>query len=120
MGETPPMDEEKPKIRWKTYAVSPFWAALLILPAWVVPPFRQMFEEMGKGTVLPLPTRAILAIPWVAWIVLCILVPGTLIWKANVLSRKAAHRVDLAAAGLCFIAGGFVVVALFLPLIQLQ
>ena len=114
------MGADRPKIRWQTYAVAACWEGLLIGAAIVLPLFRVMVEEMGKGTVLPMPTRAILAIPWVAWIVLCILVPGTLIWKSKVLPRKVAHRVDLAAAVLCFIAGGFVVVALFLPLIQLQ
>ena len=119
------MGTDRPKIRWQTYAVAACWAAFLIGMAWVVPPFREMFDEMwdfSTGASLPLPfsTRAVVGIPSVVWVALGFLIAPGLIWKSKVLSRKAAHRVALAAAGLCFIAGGFVVVALSLPLIQLQ
>ena len=120
------MGEEESKIRWETYVVAGFWAALLIGMAWVVPPFRDVFKEMRYFSTgvsvpqLPLMTRVVVGVPSALYVVMALVVAGTLIWKSKVLSRKAAHRVDLAAAGLCFIAGGFVVVALFLPLIELQ
>ena len=114
-------NEEKPTIRWQTYAV----AAFLIGTAWVVPPFRDMFKEMrdfstGVSVPLSLMTRVVVGVPSAVWVAFGFLVAAGLIWKSKLVSRKASNVVDMTAVVVWFVAGMTVVIALFRPLIRLQ
>ena len=114
------MGEEKTKIRWQTYVVAACWAVFGIGMIWVVPPFRDMFEEMWEDmapVALPLWTRVVVGIPSAAWIAFGVLAGGALIWKSKLVSAKTAGLVDLVAVAAWFLAGMGVVIALFLPLI---
>lgn len=114
------VSEEERKIRWWTYVVAAVWAAFLVGMARVVPPFREMFDEMWEDMVpvaLPLWTRVVVGIPSAAWIALGVLVGGALIWKSKLVSAKTAGLIDRVAVVAWFLVGLGMVIALFLPLV---
>ena len=118
------MGKEKPKIRWQTYAVAACWAVFGIVTAWVVPPFREMFDEMwdfstGASVPLPFSARVVVGIPAAGWIALGVLVAAALIWKSKLVSQRTADVIDLVAVVAWFLAGMGVTIALFRPLIIL-
>ena len=110
------MGEEKPKIRWQTYAVAACWAVFLIAMARVVPPFRALYAEMDRA--LPVETRVVVGMPVVGWIALGVLAAAALVWKSKLVSKRAAELIDLVAVVAWFLAGMGVVIALFLPFVS--
>jgi hypothetical protein len=116
---------EKPKIDWGTYLLAALWAVFGIVTAWVVPPFREMFEEMrdfstGASPPPPFWTRVVVGTPSAVWVGLGFLVAAGLIWKSKLVSRGVADWIDAGTTVAWFLAGMGVVVALFLPLIRLE
>ena len=113
------MDEEKPKIRWQAVALAVVWATLLIFAAWVVPSFRQMYDEMAYGTAgvpLPLATRAVVGVPTALWIVLAPIVAGALVLKSKLVSRKKAGLIDRVALWSLGALIAAIAFALFMPI----
>lgn len=118
MREATAMGEEKPTIRWQTYAIAACWAVFGIVTAWVVPPFREMFHDMFWGAVdppFPLMSRVVVGIPAVAYVMSGLLVAGALVWKLKALSGAVSNVIDVLALVLLLVLVGIAAHGLSAP-----
>lgn len=95
-------------------------AGLAFLTIVVLPKFRLIFAELFEGARLPACTGVLLSISPAAFAAAAVASLLLLIWKEIALRDKGvALSVNFAALALCGLAFVFIIVALFLPLVDI-